>query len=655
GGSPILATRAEQVYLASMYEAWRTWIDQLYTAAEATFRLCFRLEPPDVEEESGRVLSSDWILRFMLQAHDDPSLLVPAEEVWHARGGTLRALNRHFQGAQEHVLAELGLAARLFPPILESLRTVRPASCTLTVDEAYAFLREVGPLLEESGFGVLVPPWWNKPGARLGVRARAAASPDATGKGILNMDALVAFDWELALGEESLSCEELERLAALKMPLVQVRGKWVMLQPEEIESAIAFWEKTRARAEMPLRDALAMVLDATGEISGLPLEQVETSGWLSDLLRQLEAGDTVVSLSAPDGFVGQLRPYQARGLSWLAFLHRWGMGACLADDMGLGKTIQAIAMLLHERQRGDRAASGQSTGVVPFPGGDAEPSLTDRPGPALVICPTSVVGNWRREIQRFAPDLQVMVHHGALRARGKELVSTALAHDIVISTYALARRDVEDLVRVPWGDLILDEAQNIKNPHAKQTQAIRRLPANHRLALTGTPIENRLSELWSIMHFLNPGYLGSQNHFRQAFALPIERYRDREAAERLQRLVQPFVLRRVKTDPTIIQDLPDKLEMKIYCSLTAEQATLYQAVVQESVERIESAEKEGIQRRGVILGTLTRLKQVCNHPAQFLADGSPLPGRSGKLNRLGEMMEEVLDVYAQPYDPEHPR
>ena len=237
-----------------------------------------------------------------------------------------------------------------------------------------------------------------------------------------------------------------------------------------------------------------------------------------------------------------------------------------------------------------------------------------------------------------------MVHHGALRARGKELVSTALAHDIVISTYALTRRDVEDLVRVPWSDLILDEAQNIKNPHAKQTQAIRRLPANHRLALTGTPIENRLSELWSIMHFLNPGYLGSQNHFRQVFALPIERYRDREAAERLQRLVQPFVLRRVKTDPTIIQDLPEKLEMRVYCSLTAEQATLYKAVVQESVERIESAEQEGIQRRGVILGTLTRLKQVCNHPAQFLADGSPLPGRSGKLNRLGEMMEEVLGV-----------
>jgi SNF2 family DNA or RNA helicase len=264
--------------------------------------------------------------------------------------------------------------------------------------------------------------------------------------------------------------------------------------------------------------------------------------------------------------------------------------------------------------------------------------------PALVVCPTSVVGNWKREIMRFAPGLRVMVHHGSERARGKAFVTAAQAHDVVISTFGLARRDVDDLKQVSWSDVILDEAQNIKNPQAKQTQAVRSLPAVNRIALTGTPVENRLSELWSIMQVLNPGFLGSQAGFRRTFALPIERYQDQAATGRLKGLVGPFILRRVKTDPTIIQDLPDKQEMKVYCNLTAEQTTLYEAVVQESLERLNSTDEEGIQRRGVVLGALMRLKQVCNHPAQFLGDGSALPGRSGKLERLGEMLEEALSV-----------
>jgi SNF2 family DNA or RNA helicase len=250
---------------------------------------------------------------------------------------------------------------------------------------------------------------------------------------------------------------------------------------------------------------------------------------------------------------------------------------------------------------------------------------------------------------RFAPGLRVMLHHGGGRAKGKAFITEAQNHDVVVSTYGLARRDLEDLSQVEWSDVILDEAQNIKNPHAKQTQAIRQLSAANRVALTGTPVENRLSELWSIMQFLNPSYLGSQARFRQAFALPIERYQDQVTADRLKGLVGPFVLRRVKTDSTIIQDLPDKREMKVYCNLTAEQTTLYEAVVKESLERVVSADEasggdNGIRRRGVVLGALMRLKQVCNHPAQFLGDGSALPGRSGKLDRLGEMLEEALSV-----------
>ncbi len=604
--------------LARFFDDWQAWMGQLRGEAEAAFRLCFRLEPPEVDPDTGQFLTSDWQLRYLLQASDDPSLLVPAGQVWQARGGTLHLLDRKFEGAQERLLAGLGLAGRLFPPIMASLRAARPEACPLTVDEAYAFLREVGPLLKGSGFGVLVPPWWDKPGARLGVRAKLKTEANIVGSGILSLDSLVRFDWELALGDQPLSREEFERLAALKMPLVQVRGQWVLLQPDQIEAAIAFWEKKRKLQEMPLRDALGLALGASDQIEGLPLHGVETSGWLDNLLAELRAGDRLAELPPPEGFVGQMRPYQVRGYSWLAFLRKWGLGACLADDMGLGKTIQAIALLLHEREE-------------------------NHLGPALVVCPTSVVGNWQREIRRFAPGLRVMVHHGGERASGQEFVAAAASHDVVISTYGLVRRDVDDLAQVQWSDVILDEAQNIKNPQAKQTQAVRCLPAANRIALTGTPVENRLSELWSIMHFLNPGLLGSQAGFRRDFALPIERYQDQGATQRLRSLVGPFILRRVKTDPNIIQDLPDKLEIKVYCNLTAEQATLYEAVVNESLERIRSAE-EGIERRGVVLGALTRLKQVCNHPAHFLGDGSALPGRSGKLDRLGEMLEEALSV-----------
>ncbi len=599
------------------------WLEQLLAGAEEPFRLCFRLEPPappepEPEDEGEATLwvpPDEWALRFFLQARDDPSLLVPAGLVWRERGSTLRYLDRRFDNPQERLLAGLGQAAPLFPPLESSLRTARPEACHLDTEQAYTFLREAAPLLEQSGFGVLVPQWWKKRHKRLGVRA--TLSP-ADGKGILNLDALVRFRWQLALGDQTLAAEEFAHLAALKLPLVQVRGEWVELQPEQIEAAIRFWEKRAAEEEMTLRQALQMGLAEEGKAGDLPVVGVEAKGWVRDLLRRLSGGEPLAELPPPQGFVGQLRPYQVRGLSWLDFLHRWGLGACLADDMGLGKTIETIALILHDLEEGQAD------------------------GPVLVLCPTSVVGNWAREIARFAPSLQVMVHHGSDRASGEEFAAQARQAHIVISTYALARRDEETLRAVEWTGIVLDEAQNIKNPSAKQTQAIRRLPASYRVALTGTPVENRLSELWSIMQFLNPGYLGSQKSFHTRFARPIERYQDPEAAARLRKLVRPFILRRVKTDLTIIQDLPDKLEHKVYCTLTPEQATLYQAVVEDAMLQVEEA--EGIQRRGLVLSMLLRLKQICNHPAQFLGDGSALPDRSGKLARLGEMLEEVLSV-----------
>lgn len=619
--------------LAPLARQIQEWLAQLQTEAGAAFRLCFRLEAP--EDSAVRREVRAWTVRYLLQAVDDPSLLVPAEQVWRARGKTLRYLDRRFDQPQERMLAGLGKASRLCEPVEASLHAARPEAAALTTDEAYTFLRETALLLEESGFGVLAPQWWgrrgaaNRLGARLKLRPTRKQAPTG-GVGGMTFERVVAVDWELALGDETLTLEELERLARLKMPLVQIRGQWAMLDPAQIEAAIKFWEaQQKTPTELSLPEALRLLLAQDEQVAGVNVAGVSADGWLADLVEELRtsAGQMAV-LPQPPAFHGQLRPYQQRGFSWLAFLRRWGFGACLADDMGLGKTAETIAYLLEARSTSETA--------------------NGRLNPTLVICPTSVVGNWQREVQRFAPSLQVMVHHGLERRRGEDFTAAAQQHDVVVSSYALARRDAELLHSIDWSDVILDEAQNIKNPSAKQTQTIRKLPAGFRIALTGTPVENRLDELWSIMHFLNPGYLGSQRDFQGRFARPIEQAGDQEAAQQLRSLTQPFILRRVKTDPTVIQDLPDKLEMTTFCTLTAEQATLYQAVVEDSLKRVE--ESEGIERRGLVLSTLLKLKQVCNHPAQFLADGSAAvqPGvdgpehRSGKLARLNEMLEEVL-------------
>jgi len=322
-------------------------------------------------------------------------------------------------------------------------------------------------------------------------------------------------------------------------------------------------------------------------------------------------------IEIPAGFVGQLRPYQARGVSWLAFLERWGLGACLADDMGLGKTPQLIAFLLHLKEQ----------------------NMLD--SPTLVVCPTSVLGNWEREVKKFGPLLRTLVHHGDKRAKGKTFARIVKDKDLIITSYPLVFRDAATFQGVSWQGIVLDEAQNIKNPGAKQSQAVRQLDAGFRIALTGTPVENRLGELWSILDFLNPGYLGNQQFFQRRFAMPIEKFGDRDSLQTLRSLVQPFILRRLKTDKDIIQDLPEKQEMNVFCGLSAEQATLYQKLVDESLVEIESA--DGIKRRGMILTLLLRLKQVCNHPAQYLKEKEIGNNkRSGKLLRLQEMLEEAI-------------
>jgi hypothetical protein len=619
--------------LAALREELDGWAEAAEPDPHQAFRTCFRLSAPgepDTEDAgadraeaagAGALAQVDddgaWRLDFLLQASDDPSVRVPAGEVWKADGELRGMPGRGAETPQEWLLGDLGRALRLFPGLEPALRTARPAGLELDTEGAYHFLREAAPLLERAGFAVLVPPWWRKRGSRLGARLQLRSpAPGSAAPGLLGLEGICEYEWRLALGDETLSPEEFRALAGLKVPLVRLRGRWVELRPEDVEAALRLFEEGGGAGETTALEALRLAAGTEPGPAGLPVVDVEAGGWIGALL---EGDARLERAKEPPGFRGRLRPYQRRGLAWLAFLDRLGLGACLADDMGLGKTVQLLALLLAERAE-----------------------APTRPAPTLLVCPMSVVGNWQREAERFAPALRVHVHHGAERLGGEALREAVADADLVVTTYALAARDQDSLAAVGWGRVVLDEAQNVKNPGARQTRAVRSLRARRRVALTGTPVENRLAELWSIMEFLNPGLLGSAREFRERFATPIERYRDEERAERLRRLTGPFVLRRLKTDRSIIRDLPEKQEIRVYCNLTREQASLYQAVVDDMLRRVE--ESEGIERKGLVLATMMKLKQVCNHPAQLLQDRSALEGRSGKLALLEEVLAEALDI-----------
>jgi superfamily II DNA or RNA helicase len=525
-------------------------------------------------------------------------------------------MNRTLEAPQEHLLRDLALAARLFPPIEESLSVMRPESASLTGDDAWRFISETAPLLMESGTTVLLPAEMTAAGRRrLRLRMRVGrtrAAPGVVTSGFA-MNSLMDFQWEVAVGDRVLSRAEFRQMVALKRPLVRWRGQWLVLDPQEIAEITRLFHQTQT-GTLAAPQALAAALSGEMPASdGGSFAEVIAEGPLAALISRLRAG--IEPAQPPSDLVGTLRPYQARGLRWLSSLAELGLGGCLADDMGLGKTIQLIAFLLARR--------------AAFPAD---------PRPSLIICPTSVLGNWERELSRFAPTLPVVAHHGV--ARSKVALRGLPPHAVVLTTYGLLRRDAPLLGGMQWTVAALDEAQNVKNAASLQARAARTLRATHRFALTGTPMENRLAELWSILDFSLPGLLGPLERFRRRYAIPIERYRDDRVAGELRRLVAPFILRRLKGDPTIVPDLPPRQEMGVICTLSREQATLYQAAVDEAMAEIESA--EGIQRRGRVLALLMALKQICNHPAHYLGEVGPLPGRSGKLDRLTEMLEETL-------------
>ena len=606
-GEPRFDADAQQVReLKQCLEAWHA-----SGTHESPVRACFRLRTPD-QVDTRDDEDEDWRLEFLLQAVDDPSVLVSATEVWRTHDSVL---HRWVEEPQELLLSDLGRASRLYPELDTALHDAHPAELRLDAAGAYEFLTR-SSLLDQAGFGVLLPSWWgrsNELGLKLSTSSGGTVGAVAKEDGF-GLDALVDYRWHLALGDEQLTEEELAELAAAKVPLVRVRGQWVQVDQKRLAAGIAFLNRART-GQMPAGQVLLRAgLRPEDHELPLPVAGVSDDGWLGDLLSG-QVDKHLEPVEPPEGFAATLRPYQRRGLAWLAFLDQLGLGACLADDMGLGKTIQVLALEVLTRASGRR-------------------------DPTLLVCPMSLVGNWQREAAKFAPGLAVYVHHGADRLGGDELAETVAGHDLVITTYSLATRDAAMLNAVSWDRVVIDEAQNIKNSGSRQSKSVRQIPARHRIALTGTPVENRLAELWSIMDFANPGVLGSVHTFRARFAVPVERDGDADAAARLRRITGPFVLRRLKTDPAIISDLPEKVEMKQLCNLTAEQASLYQAVVDDMFARIE--ESEGMERRGLVLATMSKLKQVCNHPAQLLGDGSPVAGRSGKLLRLEEILEDAL-------------
>ena len=629
GGDPLLEAQPQNANrLVNAVYNWTLPIDEYivnryHNLTLNRYQVCFVLTPPVEVAENGE--QNDWSLNYYLQALDNPDFVVDAATVWRCSAEFLKLGDRTIENPQETLLKGLGLATRIYDPIRGSLNRSQPVKCLLNPIQVYEFIRAIAWQLRDNGLGVIMPPGLTNDNSeqRLGIKMTASV-PQKKGER-LSLQSMLKYKLEIAVGDRTVSKRDFKKLLAQKSPIVEIDGQWIALQPSDVKAAQAVLDKSNDQLDLSVEDALRLSTGDTKTLAKLPVVKFEPTGVLAGLLDNLSDDKSVEPVNKIKGFEGELRPYQAKGVGWLSFLETWGLGACLADDMGLGKTIQLIAFLLNLKQ---------------------QDLLTK---PTLLVCPTSVINNWEREVEKFAPKLNTLIHHGSQREQGKSFIKQAEDKQLVITSYSLVQRDLKTLSRIEWQGIVLDEAQNIKNPTAKQSQAVREIPAGFRIALTGTPVENRLTELWSILDFLNPGFLGNRNFFQKRFAAPIEKYGDRESLNILRSLTQPFILRRLKTDKNIIQDLPEKQEMNVFCGLSTEQAELYQQLVDNSLEEIEDS--EGIKRRGLILTLLLRLKQLCNHP-ELIEDDKPKKSeiitdhfgdRSGKLMRLEEMLEEIVD------------
>lgn len=550
---------------------WKSALDQ------EKHPLCFKLEAPDHVEQS-------WMLQCLIQnaAEDAP---VPLNSAW-----------------KQHLM-DLGIALRIYPKFEAAFtkNTKEPLKpMALSMTEAQTFLKETAWILQSAGFPVIIPSWYTPKGhqeAKLKLTRKTGSSKSTLEKSFFSIETLMSFNVGLSLNGEDITPEEWQRLIEQKEELVLFRGQWVQLDLDHMAKMLQFWNMNPS-----LDMDMFTLMDKAAQ------SDIEFDKRTDEFMLSLYGKQNFEIYDDPPGLQGQLRDYQKRGYSWLRYMEQLGLNPCLADDMGLGKTVQIIALLLsdHDKKRVSKWGN-------------------------LLVVPTSVLGNWEKELSRFAPQLTVAIYHA--QSKPDDFKTT----DVILTTFSMIRRDAKVFQKGRWHRIVVDEAQNIKNPAATQTKALVSLKASHYLAVTGTPIENSLMDLWSLFHFLNGGYLGTSAQFKRKF------HRVPENRDQLKRLVEPFILRRLKTDKNIVSELPDKIEQKVYCQLTKEQAALYQNVVKQLEDIMRGVADEEFSKINM-LSTLTRLKQICNHPVHFLQDNSAFSKeRSLKLQRLEEIVEEAID------------
>ena len=660
---------------ATLVSALNKWRDSI---AAIDVQLVLMIEEPDpnpdLESAGGSSPQPIWPIRVQVRSGVDAPMPIHPANFDHATNRRITALRREAQLITPYLNPD-----RPDPdsPLVAALRNADNAGdwdVYLTTDELLSFINDAVPRLRERGIIVMLPRMWRRQAVTAHMHLR---DEEATAAPQLGLDHIVAFDWRVSIGDIDLTDKEMSDLVAAKSGLINLRGEWVLADAASIRSIYQYMERLRKssvgsimsqlkQAKQRLAAAktagddtaeiehtieeLTAALDnpSSGEISLKELRELNLTAETTDPIA-VTGHDWQVSLIGgairhelpaprripiPAGVTASLREYQRRGVDWMYWMARQGLGAVLADDMGLGKTLQLLALEAAERDSSEREPTAvESAGQV------------GKVGPSLVIAPTSVVGNWAREAKKFTPHLKILVHHGTERKKDQEFLGTVTDYDIVITSYGVASRDYQLLGQQHWHRVTLDEAQHIKNSSTKISKAVRSLPADHRMALTGTPVENRLLELRAILDFCNPGILGSVSFFKHHFSKPIEVTGDEKKQEQLRNLTAPFILRRLKSDPAIIGDFPEKTETVITVDLTKEQAALYTAYVNDLTTQLEQA--EGIGRRGLVLASLTKIKQICNHPAHFLGDGSPMlrgnHHRSGKVEELMQIVENARD------------
>ncbi len=505
---------------------------------------------------------------------------------------------------------QLNYAIRYMPELEELFEDESKLALDLNLNEVYKIITQTAYYLQKAQIEVILPKELVNivvPRASINAKVKASRSKDLsdifnnTSSSKMALDDILEFSYEIAIGNEKISLEEFNKLVEGSNGLIKYKNKYVLIDKEESKKIF----EQIAKANLKTLSRMELI---HASMSG-QLDQYDFD-YDSAFAKVIQDFTKPLDVTPPETLKGELRPYQMTGLKWLWTNVSKGFGVCMADDMGLGKTIQVISLILKMKEEG---------------------ALTK---PVLVICPTTLMGNWMKELQLFAPSIDAVVYHGAER-------QLDVKHDVILTTYAIMRIDVEELKKQNWGMIIVDEAQNIKNPDTAQTLAIKMLKADVKVAMTGTPVENRLTELWSIFDFINQGYLGNLRDFQKSYAIPIERFKENSRASKLKMSISPFVLRRLKTDKNVITDLPEKMVLNDYCYLSKSQAVLYEKTLNEMMEKISGF--TGINRRGNIFKLITALKQICNHPYQFLKGGEMSKELSGKMDKCISTVQSILD------------